>query len=180
MGVKKHKDTHPVIRFLLTESRLNRIQISEKLGISLKGLVAWENGSVYIAEYMLDDLSAAAGVSLDRIPLHLKKRGEEIRDARILKRTNTSNGKTASATSAPQSAPRPADGEDTRAVKQEAYLHALNALPDEPDLTKAIKVYGRYVNYEALRPFSGNVSIFDGIYKQTQKELGAPDIDDLI
>ena len=97
MGVKKHKDTHPVIRFLLTESRLNRIQISEKLGISLKGLVAWENGSVYIAEYMLDDLSAAAGVSLDRIPLHLKKRGEEIRDARILKRTTTSNGKTASA-----------------------------------------------------------------------------------
>jgi transcriptional regulator with XRE-family HTH domain len=104
--MKKHKDIHPVIHYILRESRLSKREIASRLKITAQGLAAWENGLVRIKDYMIDDLCAAAEVLKANIPIVFIKRHEDIRDKQINKALSIGAKANANSAPAPPSVPQ--------------------------------------------------------------------------
>lgn len=103
---EKNPNVHHVMHWILQNSKLNRREIAEKLGIARQSLYDREYQITAVREHMIDELLEAAAVSAEKIPLHIKQRDIDAELVRFNKmERQKERAKAASQTAQPTQAP---------------------------------------------------------------------------
>ena len=74
----KHLAPHPMLQYLMLNTRMAKKDIAKALGMTRKTLYEWEYGVTAYKEYMVKEIAAVIGYDMADMPDRIKRKAEEV------------------------------------------------------------------------------------------------------